>query len=243
MNETLQDVINETEKDEYARRVMELGKTHQQMIDEIKANEQERHWAETMRGYQPLPMPPEVQQILKEKLDAAKAKERQEGGADDVSYKDLLDYDPNTGVFTWKIKTSSKAMPGTVAGWLDKDGYRCVTILGKKLKAHRLAWWWVHGEWPPKHILIDHKNRNPADNRIDNLRLATPAQSAMNRTKQSNNKSGYKGVFKVKQYWHARITVNKVDIPLGYHKSLQDAVAAYEKAAEVLHGEFYYGKD
>ena len=169
-----------------------------------------------------------------------KANEKQVGGTT-VDYKDLLDYDPNTGVFTWKIKTSSKAMPGYVAGWFDKDGYRCVTVLGKKLKAHRLAWWWVHGVWPEKGYLVDHINRDKSDNRISNLRIATPSQSAMNRGAQSNNKSGHKGVLKVKKYWHAQIMVAGESIGLGYYKNINDAIAAYEKAAKQLHGEFYYG--
>jgi hypothetical protein len=169
-----------------------------------------------------------------------KANEKQVG-EEHIDYKDILDYDPNTGVFTWKVKTSSKAMPGNVAGWFDKDGYRCITVCGKKIKAHRLAWWWVSNEWPEKSLYIDHINRDKSDNRISNLRLATPSQSAMNRGAQSNNKSGHKGVLKVKKYWHAQIMVAGQSIGLGYYKDIKDAVCAYEKAAQQFHGEFYYG--
>jgi hypothetical protein len=175
---------------------------------------------------------------IEHEVKAANAKQV---GGDIVDYKDLLDYDSNTGMFTWKIKTSSKAMPGYVAGWLDKDGYRCVTVLGKKIKAHRLAWWWVHGVWPEKGFFVDHINRDKSDNRISNLRIATPSQSAMNRGAQINNKSGHKGVLKVKKYWHAQIMVAGKSIGLGYYKNINDAIVAYEKAAKQLHGEFYYG--
>jgi len=172
--------------------------------------------------------------------NAKLASERQVGG-DSIDYKDLLDYDPNTGIFTWKIKTSSKAMPGYVAGWFDKDGYRGITVFGKKLKAHRLAWWWVNGTWPEKGLFVDHINRDKSDNRISNLRLATPSQSAMNRGAQSNNKSGNKGLLKVKKYWHAQFMVAGKSIGLGYYKNINDAIAAYEQAAKQLHGDFYYG--
>lgn len=156
-------------------------------------------------------------------------------------YRDILDYDADTGTFTYRVRVSSKAAPGKIAGWLDKEGYRCITIQGKKIKAHRLALWWTTGEWPPAGVYIDHINRNPADNRISNLRLASPTQSAMNRSAQSNNRCGHKGVFKTKGYWHARMQLNGVTIPLGYHKSMQDAVAAYNAAAKSAHGNFYYG--
>jgi len=178
-----------------------------------------------------------IRDIIKEHLQPDV---RQEGG-DHINYKDLLDYDLNTGKFTWKVKTSSNAMPGYEAGWFDKDGYRCITILGKKLKAHRLAWWWVHGFWPEKGVLVDHANRNKSDNRIANLRLATPSQSAMNRGAQSNSKSGHKGVSKFRKYWHAQIMVAGKSISLGYYKNINDAIVAYEEAANHLHGEFYYG--
>lgn len=160
---------------------------------------------------------------------------------DEVSYKDLLNYNPDTGVFTWKVRTASRAAPGTEAGWFDKDGYRCVTVLGKKIKCHRLAWWWMRGVWPEDGVYIDHINRVKDDNRIDNLRIATPSQSAMNRGAQSNNTSGHKGVFQTKGYWHARIQIAGETIPLGYYDNVEAAVAAYEEAAQNLQGEFYYG--
>ena len=128
-------------------------------------------------------------------------------------YKDMLNYDEHTGVFTWKVRASSRAAPGDVAGWLDKDGYRCVTVLKNKIKCHRLAWWWMHGDWPSG--MIDHI--------------------------QSNNTHGDKGVTFTRGYWKASIQVNKKPINLGHFKNKTDAILAYENAAKTYCGDFYYG--
>jgi len=101
-----------------------------------------------------------------------------------------------------------------------------------------LAWLFVHGFDPPQQI--DHINGIRDDNRIANLRLATVAENSQNVGKQSNNKSGFKGV-----HWHARgkkfraqIMANGKSKSLGLFHTAAEAAAAYDIAAAELHGEF-----
>src|ERR1700674_2219296 len=77
---------------------------------------------------------------------------------------DILDYDPETGHFTWKISPSLRSVIGTRAGCLMRNGYRCIGIARKKYYEHRLAWFYVHKEWPKGDI--DHENHVTDDNRI-----------------------------------------------------------------------------
>ena len=106
------------------------------------------------------------------------------------------------------------------------------------LKAHRLAWFFVYGEWPQKQI--DHINGNKSDNRISNLRLATASQNLSNKGITKSNTSGYKGVSfnRTKKKWMASIKVNKKSINLGYFLTPEEASEAYKAAAIKHHGEF-----
>lgn len=87
---------------------------------------------------------------------------------------------------------------------------------------------------------IDHIDGNGLNNQRDNLRLATPSQNAMNRPKQNNNTSGYKGVSWSKKSgkWIAKIKVNGKSIYLGSFDSIEDAYEFYCNAVEKYHGEF-----
>src|SRR4051812_34139236 len=91
--------------------------------------------------------------------------------------RELLDYCPETGVFTRRTKKGHERS-GDVAGYRDTHGYIKLSVDYKRYYAHRLAWLWITGVWPPQ---IDHINRDRADNRLENLRVATPAQNAANR--------------------------------------------------------------
>ena len=107
--------------------------------------------------------------------------------------REVLDYGPDTGVFTWKIRTNSRVKVGDVAGALRPDGYIQISIDGRLHRAHRLAWLYVTGESPPDQI--DHINGVRDDNRIANLRLATSAENKQNlRRAKSRNKTGFLGV-------------------------------------------------
>lgn len=149
--------------------------------------------------------------------------------------KKYLNYDPSTGIFTWKMRCSRRVRIGDIAGNLSDKGYMRIAIMGKLYRSHRLAWLYVHGEWPLEQL--DHKNRDRKDNRIKNLRLFTGRQNMKNQNLPSNNKSGIMGVNwnPRQENWIARIGVNAKRVGLGSHKSKLDACAA-RKSAEIKYG-------
>jgi hypothetical protein len=152
--------------------------------------------------------------------------------------REVLDYDPETGRFVW-IKHRSKSRVGTPAGYVSTgDGYIRVFLAGQKFLGHRLAWLFIHDEWPDGQL--DHKSLDRADNRLSNLRPATPTEQNGNQGVRSNNTSGVKGVSwsTPLSKWKATLTVQGSNRHLGYFIHIDDAAAAYEKAANDHFGEF-----
>lgn len=155
--------------------------------------------------------------------------------------KELLDYDPATGSFFWrKTLRNGKGGAGKKAGG-ERYGYIFIAVKGRIYRAHRLAWLYVYGEFPPDK-LIDHINGNRSDNRIENLRLASQGENLMNRGRQSNNKAGYKGIWfdNQRQLWAAMIGFNNQKKALGRYETAEEAARAYDAAARLYHGQFAY---
>jgi hypothetical protein len=154
------------------------------------------------------------------------------------SLKELLSYDAETGTFRWRVALCRKYKIGAIAGTVNDQGYRIITIRGRLYRAHRLAWLYVHGEWPSKDV--DHIDGDRGNNRAANLREATNAENLWNRGKASHNKSGYKGVYFLRKSkrWVAEINVDGKRKYLGRFKDPADAHRAYEAAANAQHGEF-----
>lgn len=145
----------------------------------------------------------------------------------------LLAYDPATGIFTRRIRVCNQPA-GKVAGCADLDGYVMITIDRQSYKAHRLAWLYVHGEWPLGDV--DHINGDTGDNRLANLRPATRAENMQNLRKPNRgSKSGYLGVSKNAGRWFAQITVAGKRRHLGYHDTPEAAHIAYLAAKRELH--------
>lgn len=151
--------------------------------------------------------------------------------------REVLSYDPETGYFTW-VKRLSNNVPGSRAGSDDRRGYLTVRIDKVVYRLHRLAWFYVHGEWPPHDI--DHINGMPSDNRLTNLRPATKSQNMWNAKRRADNTSGYKGVCwsTAKKKWEAKISLNGKMKFLGRFDKAEDAHGAYCKAASQHFGEF-----
>lgn len=152
--------------------------------------------------------------------------------------KRLLSFNPESGIFN-RLISFTKAFPvGSVAGREDRDGYLRITVNGRVYFSHRLAWFYVYGEWPSGNI--DHIDMNKKNNRIDNLRHANLFENARNKGKLITNKCGYKVVSKNSRCntWRSTITANKKTIYLGSFKNIEDAAIAYDRAAIRLHGEF-----
>ena len=149
--------------------------------------------------------------------------------------KDLLDYSPNTGVFTWKKRKATWIPPGTIAGNLNKiSGYTQIRITKKLYYAHRLAVLYMTGSFPDDQV--DHINGCKSDNSWTNLRSVSPLENRRNAAKSRNNTTGVTGVVwdKNKQKWMARIMVNHKENFLGYFDSVEDAKVC-RKAAETRH--------
>jgi len=149
----------------------------------------------------------------------------------------LLDYAPETGVFTWKVRTG-RAVPGMIAGTAHNRGYWTIIVRGTPYLAHRLAWFMVHGEWPA--LDIDHINGDKRDNRIANLRLATRSENMANKGPNRNNTSGYKGVWYYKRTgkWMAGYRKGNARIHLGYFDTAEEAVEAHRTAYAKAFGEY-----
>jgi hypothetical protein len=150
----------------------------------------------------------------------------------------LLHYQADTGIFTWKVKIKGCVNPGDIAGCIDKQGYRVIRIFNKNRKAHRLAWLYVYGEQPK---LLDHIDRNRSNNAISNLRIATQRENTINRSSLSNNASGFTGVLwhaKAKK-WEAMVTVKGQRIYLGLFTDPFEAAQAREQYCQKNLGEFY----
>ena len=151
----------------------------------------------------------------------------------------FLKYTSETGDFHW-IENKGRSRAGTLAGAKHNCGYVCIGIDGKLYLAHRLAIV-LSGFSLSKNQQVDHINGDRADNRLENLRVASHAENCQNTKARAHNKSGMKGVgYEPKRkMWRARVSINKKTVWLGYFNSPEKAHAAYCAAAKKLHGEFF----
>lgn len=149
----------------------------------------------------------------------------------------LVNYDPSTGEFTWN-KPRPKCTPGSRAGSVTRYGYLKICLNHKNYMAHRVAWLIVNGEWPKSEL--DHINGNRLDNRICNLREATPHQNQANKGMRSDNTSGVKGVTwdKSRGKWMAAISFYGRHVFLGRYSTINAAEKAYNEGAERYFGEY-----
>jgi hypothetical protein len=152
---------------------------------------------------------------------------------------ELLEYDPDSGIFTWKYTRSNRAVKGSIAGTITEDNYISITINSKIYRAHRLAWFYCFQDWPTNSI--DHINGIRSDNRLDNLREVTYTQNSYNTRAHIDSATKVKGVYfnKLNNNYRAQIRYNGKTISLGSFKTVEEASTAYNKKAVELHGEFY----
>lgn len=151
--------------------------------------------------------------------------------------KELLHYDPTTGIFTW-ITSRGAAKAGSKAGHAGALGYISIRIDGVLYQAHRLAWIWVKGVFPENGI--DHRDLDGFNNRFDNLREATQTQNNANHPIRKDNRSGAKGVsfHSGEGKWRARVHKDGREVHLGWFSQFSDAVDARAKAAAEAYGDF-----
>lgn len=151
--------------------------------------------------------------------------------------REVLDYDPATGVFRWKVKSAIRIKVGDLAGAINKHGYRYIKVDTKCLKANRLAWLYVTGEWPCH--FVDHINGIKSDDKFSNLRDVRHAENIQNERKaRANSKSGVLGVTRHHRsggQWRADIGVSGKNVYLGPFKTIEEASQAYLEAKRMYH--------
>lgn len=145
----------------------------------------------------------------------------------------LFNYEPDTGLLTWKISTGQKIKPGDIAGSLQpcrKTVYRRIQYRGRCYKAHRIAWILAYGRQPEGQI--DHIDGDGLNNRLRNLRDVTSSQNNRNRSLSALNSSGVFGVHLDRRhdYWHATIYSGKKRLHLYCGKDFFEAVCRRKSA-------------
>jgi hypothetical protein len=147
----------------------------------------------------------------------------------------VIRYEPDTGRFFWLTPPSRAATKGGEAGWPDFQGYRRIRYKGRGIRAHRLAWLLVYGEWPGH---LDHINGDRSDNRIANLRECTLAENRQNASLRNDNTTGYCGVHldRKKGTYYAVIRIHGKAHYLGRgFSTAEEAAAAYADGKRRLH--------
>lgn len=145
----------------------------------------------------------------------------------------IIDYDPETGKFTRKVRTANCIQAGQEAGFIDHKGYRTIKVGGKAQSGQRIAWAIMTGEWPTH--LVDHIDGNPANNVWANLRKANHQQNAANRV----GRRGLKGTTRLPSgRYQAQIKSLGKTSHIGVFDTEDEAHQAYMAKARELHGEY-----
>lgn len=149
--------------------------------------------------------------------------------------RELLQYDPETGVFSWRAPRRG-VRPGRT-GNVRPDGYMRIGVDGINYLAHRLAWLYVTGSWPSTEV--DHRDGNPSNNQFANLRDVSQQTNIenMRAATKGNRTSGLLGVsyHRRDSLWRARIRINGKDHTIGYFKTPEAAHAAYLEVKRQRH--------
>lgn len=150
--------------------------------------------------------------------------------------REVVDYDPTTGVFRWKEKKKGWRVVGAVAGTSFPNGYRFIGIEGYRFLGHRLAWLYATGEWPKDEI--DHINGDKSDNRIANLRPVTRQQNNWNGAVRAQSTSGHRHIFRKRTKWAVRILAGTKSKFHGVYVDLATAIAVRDVQVAHLRGEY-----
>ena len=149
--------------------------------------------------------------------------------------RELLGYDPDTGLFTWVKAPSNRVKAGDTAGHR-ANGYITIRLDGQLYAAHRLAWLYMTDTWPPEHI--DHRDRDRSNNRWVNLRAATLAQNNRNTGMRRNNSTGFKGVSRHGPTFRAECLADGQRLRKSGFATAELAAQWIQQQRATLHGEF-----
>ena len=150
-----------------------------------------------------------------------------------------LHYDPDTGVFTWRTGHRAGKRAGGIRPVGNGHRYWTIGLHGRQYYAHRLAWFYMTGNWPADRI--DHIDRDGLNNRFANLRECTHAQNLANSNARKDNTKGVKGVYRTHHRtkpYRAEIQLNGKRHHLGYFATATEASTAYQAEARRLLGDF-----
>lgn len=154
--------------------------------------------------------------------------------------RELLNYDPETGAFTWIVAqrpgNGGPAQPGKIAGAIKEKKYRVIRIDNRLYRANRLAWLYTTGLWPAK--FVDHINGDPLDNRITNLRDVDNRTNSQNqRRARVDSGTGMLGVSwdPSRKKWLSQIKAGNKALHIGRFTSAEEAHQAYLVAKRRLH--------
>jgi hypothetical protein len=148
---------------------------------------------------------------------------------------EVLEYNQETGAFTWKVSPMGRIKIGQQAGSINTNGHRQIRIDGMYFLAHRLVWFYVKKVWPSEEI--DHIDLDKDNNSFRNLREANRSENCRNRSPNTNT-SGYKGVIWHRGQWQAQIKHQGKCLHLGGFDDPATAHEAYKAASKELHGAF-----
>lgn len=170
-------------------------------------------------------------------------------GEFDAQYlRGILKYDPETGLWL-RIRGSAGRGRSIDVGYIEPNGRLRICIRGRRHYPNRLAWLYMTGEWPS--LEVDHVDRDKANDKWANFRLATEDQQQANKVRDAQSKTGYVGIRKLKRNPRYLVIIQK-DSRCVYRvrcNTLEEAIAARERAMTIIFGEFipkqrqYTGKD
>lgn len=153
--------------------------------------------------------------------------------------KSIFDY--KDGRLYWKIKSANNTKIGNLAGYIHnriiKGDRYIIKIKAKVFVGARIIFLWHHGYLPE---VVDHKDRNKLNDKIENLRAATKYENARNRTSAKGSSSKHLGVhYQVKDdIWIVNIKINGKQTYLGCFNDENEAAKVYNEAAKIHYGEF-----
>lgn len=143
--------------------------------------------------------------------------------------RDILNYDPSSGVFVWEKNHRRPDLVGTKAGSKHSRGYISIAINNRKILAHRIAWLYMTGKWPKFHI--DHINGIKTDNRFENLRDVPRTINLQNiKVATKRNKIGFLGVSAHQGKWRAQLMINGKRMRFSGFSTPEEAHQAYLQA-------------
>lgn len=148
--------------------------------------------------------------------------------------RQALIYDPNTGIFRFRVKKGNR-IAGKVAGNVcNLSGYVQISVDGKNSRAHRLAVLLMTGAWPDRKV--DHIDGNRANNAWSNLRLVTDWENAVNTGRKHRDLP--RGVYPKRNRWRALLMHKGKNITVGTFDTVEEAQEAWRRVAKELRGEF-----